>query len=175
MKVRTNYVGNQQGIRILKWVSSISPFPLLLTYLSLGNLWRSKVPPRVAFFSCTASLGKILTTENLWYKGVTVVDGALCVKRVGNQWITFSFIVLLLMIYGLWCGLFLVFNGLCRMGSLIYFWVGKVPLVGIGALIYGGLFLIVSYGVFGESGTQDVSKGRSGLLQILNLFFFTPC
>ena len=61
------------------------------------------------------------------------------------------------------------------MVSLIYFRVGKVPLVGIGALIYGGLSLIVSYGVFGESGTQDVSKGMSGLLQILNLFFFIPC
>ena len=61
------------------------------------------------------------------------------------------------------------------MVSLIYFRVGKVPSVGIGALIYGGLSLIVSYGVFGESGTQDVSKGMSGLLQILNLFFFIPC
>ena len=37
-------------------------------------MWRSKVPPRVAFFSRTTSLGRILTTENLWYKGVTVVD-----------------------------------------------------------------------------------------------------
>ena len=70
------------------------------------------------------------------------------------------------MIYSLWCGLFLVFNGLCHMVSLIYFQVGKVPSVGIKALFYGGLSLIVSYGVFGESGTQDVSKGRSGLLQI---------
>ena len=60
------------------------------------------------------------------------------------------------------------------MVSLIYFQVGKVPSVGIGALIDGGLSLIVSYGVFGESGTQDVSKGRSGPLQILNLFFFIP-
>ena len=68
------------------------------------------------------------------------------------------------MIYGLWCGLFLVFNGLCCMVSLLYFRVGKVPSVGIEALIYGGLSLIVSYGVFGKSGTQDVSKGRSGLL-----------
>ena len=49
------------------------------------------------------------------------------------------------------------------MVSLIYFRVGKVPSVGIEALIYGGLSHIVSYGVFGENGTQDVSKGRSGL------------
>ena len=41
----------------------------------------------------------------------------------------------------------------------------------IGALIYGGLYHIVSYGVFGENGTQDVSKGRSGLFQNLNRSF----
>ena len=61
------------------------------------------------------------------------------------------------------------------MVSLIYFQVGKVPSVGIGALIYGGLSHIVTYGVFGENGTQDVSKGRNSLFQNLNLFCFTPC
>ena len=75
------------------------------------------------------------------------------------------------MSYGLWCGLYLVFYGLCRLVLLIYFRVGKVPLVDIGALIYGGLYHIVSYGVFGENGTQDVSKGRSGLFQNLNRSF----
>ena len=54
------------------------------------------------------------------------------------------------------------------------FRVGKVPLVGIGELIYGGLSHIVSYVVFGKNGTQDVLKGRNGLFQDLNLFF-TPC
>ena len=39
---------------------------------------------------------------------------------------------------------------------LIYFRVGKVPSVGIGALIYGGFPHVVSYGVFGKNGTQDV-------------------
>ena len=63
----------------------------------------------------------------------------------------------------------------CCIVLLIYFRVGKVPLVGIGALIYGGLSLIVSCGEFSKNGTQDVLKGRNGLLQILNLSFFTPC
>ena len=58
---------------------------------------------------------------------------------------------------------------------LIYFLVGKVPLVDIRALIYEGLYHIVSYGVFSESKTQDVSKGRNGLFWNLNLSFFTPC
>ena len=83
-----------------------------------------------------------MTTENLWCKGVAVVDWCL-----------------LLMNYGLWCGLYLVFNGLCHIVSLIYFQVSKVPSVGIRALIYEGLSHIASYGVFGENGTQDVSKG----------------
>ena len=47
--------------------------------------------------------------------------------------------------------------------------------MGIEASIYGGLSHIVSYGLFGKNGTQDVLKGRNGLFQNLNLFFFTPC
>ena len=58
---------------------------------------------------------------------------------------------------------------------LIYFLVGKVPSVDIRALIYEELYHIVSYGVFSESKTQDVSKGRNGLFWNLNLSFFTPC
>ena len=58
---------------------------------------------------------------------------------------------------------------------LIYFLVGKVLSVDIRALIYGGLYHIVSYGVFSEKKTQDVSKGRNGLFWNLNLSFFTPC
>ena len=64
-------------------------------YLSLSStldisfpwkpVWRSKVPPRVAFFSWTASLGKILTTENLWYKGVAVVDWCYMCKKSGES------------------------------------------------------------------------------------------
>ena len=103
-------------------------------YLSLSStpnisfpwkpMWRSKVPPRVAFFSWTAALSKILTIENLWYESVIVVDWCYMCKKseeLGNRWIIFFFIVLLLMNYGLWCGIHLVFNGLCRMVSLIYF------------------------------------------------------
>ena len=60
-------------------------------YLSLSStpdisfpwkpVWHSKVPPRVAFFSWTAALGKILTIENLWYKGVVVVDWCYTCKK----------------------------------------------------------------------------------------------
>ena len=138
-------------------------------------MWRSKIPTRVAFFSWNTALGKILTLENLWYKSITVVDWCYMCKKSGelvNRRIVFFFIVLLLMNYGLWCGLYLVFYGLCRIVLLIYFRVGKVPLVDIRALIYGGLHHIVSYG---KNGTQDVSKKRNSLFWNLDLSFFTLC
>ena len=52
------------------------------TLFSWKLVWHSKIPPRVAFFSWTVALGKILTLENLWYKGVAVVDWCcMCEKR----------------------------------------------------------------------------------------------
>ena len=48
-------------------------------------VWCSKVPPRVAFFSWIASLGRILTTGNLWYKGVAVVDWCYMCKKSGES------------------------------------------------------------------------------------------
>ena len=36
--------------------------------------WRLKVPPRVAFFSWIAALGKILSTNNLQKRDIIVLD-----------------------------------------------------------------------------------------------------
>ena len=47
-------------------------------------MWRSKVPTKVALFSWTTSLGKILTIANLWYKGVAVVDWCYMCKKSGE-------------------------------------------------------------------------------------------
>jgi hypothetical protein len=38
------------------------------------SIWRSKVLSRVAFFGWTASLGKILTHDNLRKRGIVVVE-----------------------------------------------------------------------------------------------------
>ena len=76
---------NGEGQDKLCWKPTGSKnFKVSEYYLSLSStldisfpwkpLWRSKVPPRAAFFSWTTSLGKNLTTENLWHKGVTIVD-----------------------------------------------------------------------------------------------------
>ena len=48
-------------------------------------MWRSKIPPRITFFSWTAALGKIFTLENLWYKGVVVVDWCYMCKKSGES------------------------------------------------------------------------------------------
>ena len=48
-------------------------------------IWQSKVPPRVAFFSWSASLGKILTTDNLRKRRVLVLDWCFMCKRCGES------------------------------------------------------------------------------------------
>ena len=47
-------------------------------------VWRSKIHPRVASFSWTTALGKILTLENLWYKGVAVIGWCYMCKKSGE-------------------------------------------------------------------------------------------
>ena len=37
-------------------------------------MWCSNIPPRGAFFTWTAALGKILTLDRLWNKDVPVMD-----------------------------------------------------------------------------------------------------
>ena len=57
-------------------------------------VWCSKGPSRVAFFSWTATLGKILSMDNLWKKSMLILDRCCMCKKVGRLWITCSFIVL---------------------------------------------------------------------------------
>ena len=45
---------------------------------------QSKVPPRVAFFSWSASLGKILTTDNLCKRHILVLDWCYMCKSCGE-------------------------------------------------------------------------------------------
>ena len=48
-------------------------------------IWQSKVSPRVAFFAWFASLGKILTTDNLCKRRVLVLDWCYMCKRCGES------------------------------------------------------------------------------------------
>ena len=47
-------------------------------------IWRSKIPPRAAFFS-SAVLGRIFTTDNLWKRDIIVVDWSVMHKRNGEN------------------------------------------------------------------------------------------
>ena len=48
-------------------------------------MWQSKVPPRVAFFSWTTPLGKILTTDNLGKRHIAVLEWCFMCKRCGES------------------------------------------------------------------------------------------
>lgn len=70
-------------------IISVHSFYKILTQ-SLNNhfpwkkIWKTKAPPRVAFFVWTTSLRKISTMESLRKCGVIIVDWCCCVKK----WLT---------------------------------------------------------------------------------------
>jgi len=61
-----------RGFEVRGYYSSFYP-PTLVSF-PWRMIWQSKVPPRVAFFYWFASLGKILTTDNLCKSCVIVFD-----------------------------------------------------------------------------------------------------
>ena len=105
----------------------LSFYPPTLPSFPWRVVWQSKVPPRVAFFSWSASLGKILTTDN-FCKGVLLfLTGVICVRGVGSRWIIFFFIAPLHLSCGLWCFVCLEFTELCHIKVIELFetWQGK--------------------------------------------------
>ena len=62
-------------------------------------IWKSKAPPRVAFFVWTVALGvDFFTIDN--FRKVRIKNGAICVNAKVNLLITFCSIALLLQICG---------------------------------------------------------------------------
>ena len=49
------------------------------------SVWKPKVPPRMAFFSWTATLGKILTIDNLRKRGLHLVEWCCLCKESGES------------------------------------------------------------------------------------------
>ena len=49
------------------------------------SIWKVKVPPRIAFFSWTAALGKILTADNLRKRGLILVSWCCLCKADGES------------------------------------------------------------------------------------------
>ena len=72
-----------------------------------------KVPHKVAFLSWTATLGKILTIDNLHHRWVLVLDCCYMYKRAGETVDHYFFMVILLASSGLLCSSYLGCLGLC--------------------------------------------------------------
>jgi hypothetical protein len=49
------------------------------------SIWKTKIPPRVAFFSWTAALGRILTMENLSRRRIIIVSWCCMCKADGES------------------------------------------------------------------------------------------
>ena len=56
------------------WGFYLSLYPPTIISFPSKMVWQLRVPPRVAFFSWSASLGKILTMDNLWKSCIIVLD-----------------------------------------------------------------------------------------------------
>ena len=72
-----------RGFEVRGYYSSFYP-PNLVSF-PWKMIWQSKVPPRVVFFSWSASLGKILTINNLRNRRVIVRDWCYMCKRNGES------------------------------------------------------------------------------------------
>jgi hypothetical protein len=55
------------------------------------SIWRSKAPPKVAFFAWTAIYSKILTLDNLRRRGIIVVNRCWFCESDGENWLIIFF------------------------------------------------------------------------------------
>ena len=72
-----------RGFEVRGYYSSFYP-PTLVSF-PWRMIWQSKVRPRVVFFFWSASLGKILTTDNFRKRRVIVLDWCYMCKRCGES------------------------------------------------------------------------------------------
>ena len=97
--------------------------------------------------------------------------GATCVREMVNWLNIYSFIVLLLGIYGLWFWVYLELLGLRHTLFWGCYGVGKAALVVIEMVIFGPSFLIAYSGVFGGREIVDVLKILRALFRTSSYFF----
>ena len=72
-----------RGFEIRGFYLSFYP-PTLLSF-PWRMIWKSKVPPKVSFFSWSASLGKILTTDNIRKRRALILDWCYMYKNCGES------------------------------------------------------------------------------------------
>ena len=75
--------GAKDGFQVKAYYNALMPQSGL--NLPWKSIWKSKAPPRVAFFVWTAALGRILTTDNLQRRRVIVLDYCWLCKRSGES------------------------------------------------------------------------------------------
>ena len=90
-----------------------------------------------------------------------------------NRLAIYSFIVLLLGIYGLWFWVYLELLGLCRTLFWGCYGVGKAALVIIEMVIFGPSFLLAYCGVFGGRNSRCFENIESSFPDLKLLFFRT--
>ena len=76
-------LATSRGFEVIGFYLSFYP-PTLLSF-PWRMIWQSKVSQRVAFFSWTSFLGKILTIDNLCKRRVLVLDWCYMFKSCGNS------------------------------------------------------------------------------------------
>ena len=74
---------SNHNFAVKRYYRSLSPHPSLIFPWKL--IWKAKVPPRVAFLSWTATLGKVLTIDNLRKWGFIIQDWCCMCKRSGES------------------------------------------------------------------------------------------
>jgi hypothetical protein len=82
---RTGYVGGVILIRGLRSRSIIVAYVLFLGLFFGKIIWKAKVPPRIAFFSWTAALGRLLTIDNLRKRHLIILDWFCMCKQSGES------------------------------------------------------------------------------------------
>jgi hypothetical protein len=106
------YGSQEKGFQVKSFYNALLP-----KTAALGpgkNIWKPKVPTRVAFFVWTAALDHILTMDNLRRRRVIIMDWCCMCKNSGNPLLIFCYIAQWLGIFGTLFLVYLVFIGSCQ-------------------------------------------------------------
>ena len=102
-------VGSQQRVKILRCEDIIILYHLTVVSFPWKMMWQSKVFPRIFFFfSCSASLDNITTTDNIQKKQIIVVNWCYVCKRCGE--LADHFLLHSPIAYELWSLVFCLFG-----------------------------------------------------------------
>ena len=112
----------QQCIRSEKFYNSLQTRKSCL--FPWKGVWKAKAPPRIAFFTWTATWGRIFTADNLRRRGIILVKWY-CLYKKNEETVNHLFsIASTLEICGTWFSSYSDLHGLCLTTSKSYFIVG---------------------------------------------------